>query len=180
MLEVSYMYYIELSTTYYYVIMRTKLTTTLFALFLLLGVGSVATSCSDLNESEVQRMINNSLDGQWQIVNINVKQSDWKWNADEAQWEAFADLPELNNNIYEEGAAVAYIFLGEQGKDERQQLLPYVNTYSDNDGITFTETISCDFQLVGKPTVGFFIKDSQLAQDLDAPRDINFRVVLLY
>lgn len=133
-----------------------------------------------LSDYEIQQMINNSLNNQWTIVHITVRKSDWVWNNSKAQWEAIKNLPELTSNIYEDGALITYLFLGKQGKDEIQKLLPYVETWSDADGNIFTETISCDYQLGNPSTVAFFIKDSDLYQDLNAPQDYNFRIVLLY
>ena len=174
--------------------MKKKLLNSIWAFLLLTGVAfsfNACTTYSDdyLSELEIRRLIEQAIKDnnqnleitQWEIVNIQVKKNDWKWNDKAEQWEAFADLPELTEFIYENGAALGYIFLGTQGVDEVQKLLPYVNTYSDFDGSnTFTETISCDFQLGTPSTVGFFIKLSDLFEDLDAPQNYNFRIVLIW
>ena len=158
---------------------------------ILLGGSSCATD-DTLSELEVRRMIEQALQEnnanleftQWEIVNIPVNRVDWVWNNQLAQWEAFFDLPELTEFIYEQGAQLGYVFIGEQGNDEVQKLLPYVDTYeaSDTNGnpTYFTETISVDYQLGNPSTVGFFIKDSQLVQDPDAPQNYNFRIVLIW
>lgn len=175
--------------------MKRKLFRVLFATFLLVGLGFMAISCGSedyLDEFEVRRMIQEELKKnnqnleftQWKIVNISVAKKDWQWNDEARQYEAFADLPELTEFIYEEGAVLGYVFLGQQGVDEVQKALPYINTYSYTDEhgntMTFTETISYDVQF-GKPsTVAFFIKDSELAKDEDAPQDYNFRIVLIW
>ena len=78
---------------------------------------------------------------------------------------------------------ISYVFIGEQGVDEVQKLLPYINTYSFTDDYgssTFTETISADFQYGNPSTVAFFIKDSDLADDPNAPQNYNFRIVLIW
>jgi len=113
-------------------------------------------------------------------VNITVSKEDWIWNDNKSQWEAVKSLPELTSNIYEEGAQLAYLFLGTQGSGEVQKLLPYVETWSDVNGNIFTETISCDYQLGNPSTVAFFIKESDLYEDPDAPQNYAFRIVLLY
>ena len=150
---------------------------------------ALRSQANGLSEAEIKRLIddainlnNNNLEfTQWKIVNITVNASDWKWDNNSAQWEAFADLPELNEFIYENGAMISYVFIGEQGVDEVQKLLPYINTYSVMEGAdTFTETISADFQQGNPSTVAFFIKDSALAQDPDAPQNYNFRIVLIW
>ncbi len=169
--------------------MKRKFFTFLFAGTLFLGIGMITTSCGKddyLKDYQIQEMIDKSLNGQWKIINISVKKADWKWNSDATQYEAVYDLPELTKATYEEGAILGYIFLGTQGVDEVQKPLPYVNTYSakDNGGNTvyFTETISYDVQYKdnNKSTVAFFIKDSQLTKDEDAPSNYNFRIVLVW
>jgi hypothetical protein len=165
------------------------------AVFIAILFSGFACSTSDdyLDEFEVRRMIEEALREnnenleftQWDIVNITVNQNDWEWNNEAAQWEAVYDLPELTEFIYEQGAQLGYVFIGEQGVDEVQKLLPYVDTWyagddTNGDPVYFTETISVDFQLGNPSTVAFFIKDSQLAQDPDAPRTYNFRIVLIW
>ena len=170
--------------------MKRKFFTFLFAGFLLSGMIFMWTSCSNddyLKDYEIQKMIDESLNGQWKIKNIAVDKNHWVWNATNGQYEAVYDLPELTKSIYEEGAVLGYIFFGQQGVDEVQKPLPFVNTYfggNDTEGkpIYFTETISYDVQYKdnGKSTVAFFIKDSQLAKDPNAPQNYNFRIVLIW
>lgn len=163
----------------------------LIAVALLWGGISCSTDDSYLSEFEVRRMIDEALKEnnkkleftQWKIVNVQVKKEDWKWVDAASQWEVVVDLPELTKFIYENGAAIGYVFLGQQGKDEVQKIMPYVNTYAvEKNGqmFTFTETISCDFQIAPKSTVAFFIKDSELAKDENAPQNYNFRIVLIW
>lgn len=174
--------------------MKRKLTAVIAALMALILYSSCVTKSDDyLSELEIRRIIEQAIKDnnekleitQWDIVNVNVKKGDWKWNTDFEHWEAFADLPELTEFIYENGAALGYVFLGTQGKDEVQKLLPYVNTYYDGNDINgnpvfFTETISCDFHLGSPSTVGFFIKASDLYDDPNAPQNYNFRIVLIW
>lgn len=157
---------------------RKLMNATLAIAGLFLGFG--CSTDDTLTDYEVQQMINNSLEGQWTIVNINVSKEDWIWNDNKSQWEAVKSLPELTSNIYEEGAQLAYLFLGTQGYDEVQKLLPYEETWSDGNGNIFTEIISCDYQLGNPSTVAFFIKKSDLYKDSDAPQNYAFRIVLLY
>lgn len=144
-----------------------------------------------LSEAQIKKIVddaikqnNNNLElTQWNIVNITVNANDWEWNDNTSQWEAFYNLPELTEFIYENGAIISYVFIGQQGEDEVQKLLPYINTYSftDQQGTsTFTETISADFQYGNPSTVGFFIKDSDLAKDPEAQQTYNFRIVLFW
>lgn len=148
-----------------------------------------------LNEYEVRKMIEDAIKQnnekleftQWKIVPITVKKEQWIWNETNKQYEAIIDFPELTKFIYEDGANIGYVFIGEQGKGEVQKMLPFVNTYSsgnDDAGnlITFTETISYDIEYKdnGKSNVAFFIKDSELVKDEDAPQNYNFRIVLIW
>ena len=165
------------------------------AVFLAILISGFACSTSDdyLDEYEVRRLIEEALREnnenleftQWDIVNITVSKNDWQWNNEAAQWEAVYDLPELTEFIYEKGAQLGYVFIGEQGVNEVQKLLPYVDTWyrgddTNGDPIYFTETISVDYQLGNPSTIAFFIKDSQLAQDPEAPRTYTFRIVLIW
>jgi|AGTN01.2.fsa_nt_gi hypothetical protein len=165
----------------------------LFFTAVLFGGYSCSPSDDYLDEHEVRRMIEEALRQnnqqleftQWKIVNIPVNRADWTWNGNTAQWQVVKDLPDLTEFIYENGAQLAYVFIGQQNVDEVQKMLPYINTYyagNDEGGnpIYFTETISCDYQLGSPSTVAFFIKDSQLAQDPDAPQTYNFRIVLIW
>lgn len=154
----------------------------LYASLAIMGLflGVACSTDNSLTHDDVQGMIDQSLNDQWKIVNINVSKTDWVWNDSKSQWEAVKSLPELTSNIYEYGAQLAYLFLGTQNVDEVQKLLPYVETWSDANGNIFTETISCDYQLGSPSTVAFFIKESDMYKDPDAPQNYAFRVVLLY
>lgn len=163
-------------------------------LFLLLTGFSCTSSPSQdyLDEYEVQKMIEDAIRQnnekleftQWKIVNISAKKADWVWNEQIGRYEAIYDLPELTEFIYENGAALGYVFIGTQGVDEVQKLLPFVHTYSETDGqgdtITYTETISCDFQYGSPSTVAFFIQASDLFRVDDYLADYNFRIVLIW
>jgi hypothetical protein len=81
---------------------RKLMNATLAIAGLFLGFG--CSTDDTLTDYEVQQMINNSLEGQWTIVNIAVSKEDWIWNDNKSQWEAVKSLPELTSNIYEEGA----------------------------------------------------------------------------
>jgi hypothetical protein len=161
---------------------------------ILLGGYSCATD-DTLSELEVRRMIEQALQEnnanleftQWEIVNIQVNQNDWEWNVQERRYEAIFSLPELTEFIYESGAVLGYLFLGEQGVNEVQKMLPYVHTYYSTDTggnitETFTETISYDvmYQSGGNSDVAFFIQASDVFEDTNAPQTYNFRLVLIW
>lgn len=157
-----------------------------------------AYSCSDstqdyLNELEIRRMIEeeirkNNLElefTQWEIVSISVKESDWEWFDDTGRYEAVFNLPELTEFIYESGAQIGYVFIGEPGVNEVQKTLPYIHTYyegEDDQGnpILYTETISCDYQLASPSTVAFYIQASDLGRDDSILANYNFRIVLIW
>lgn len=148
---------------------------TLFLLLLFLGY-----SCS---EDPVQQI--DFQETQWKIVNITAKKGDWIWNNANSRYEAIYDLPELTKFIYESGAQLGYVFIGQQGIDEVQKMLPYVHTYyegEDNQGnpVLYTETISCDYQLGSPSTVGFYIQASDLGRDDSLLANYNFRILLIW
>ena len=176
--------------------MKTKFFRALRHAIPLLMVLVIAYSCEDsnnyLDEFEIRRMIeeeirenNKELEfTQWKIVNITVKISDWEWFNDESRYEATYDLPELTEFIYESGAQLGYVYIGEQGKNEVQKILPFVHTYweknDDGDEFIYTETISCDY-MYGKPSsVAFYIQSSDLFRNDDILGNFNFRIVLVW
>lgn len=161
---------------------------------ILLGGYSCATD-DTLSELEVRRMIEQALQEnnanleftQWEIVNIQVNQNHWEWDDQERRYEAIYSLPELTEFIYESGAVLGYLFLGQQGVNEVQKMLPYVHTYYSTDTggnitETFTETISYDvmYQSGGNSDVAFFIQASNVFKDTNAPQTYNFRLVLIW
>lgn len=170
----------------------------LFAVVLLGGY-----SCSDddpyypddyLTEAQVRRMIEEALRQnnedieftKWEIVNITVEMGHWSWNDEVKRYEAVYQLPELNEDIYEIGAVLGYVFIGTQNVDEVQKLLPYVQSYDDVDP-SYTETISFDIQLKKdgelKPSVAFFIQASDLFGGTEFEGSLppyNFRLVMIW
>ncbi len=171
--------------------MKRRLTSVFLSLLVVLGLGGLSSCSSDNNYDnydEIQHMIDQSLNGQWTIVNIKINKADWNWVLEDknkpemgGHYEATAQLPELTENIYKEGAVLGYIIL----PNNVQKPLPWINTYStivNNQNITFSETISYDVQFVaGKQSnVLFTIKDSDLANDQNAPQDYNFKIVLIW
>lgn len=124
------------------------------------------------------------IETQWDVVNITVKKSDWQWKNVDGRYEAVLNLPELTKFIYENGAQLGYVFIGQQNVDEVQKVLPYVHTYyeEDNQGnpILYTETISCDYQFGSPSTVAFYIQASDLQRDDSLLENYNFRIVLIW
>ncbi len=140
-----------------------------------------------LTEEQIRQIIKEEVDKVatgWEVIGIHVKKEDWKWSDETEQYEVVFDLPELTEFIYEKGAALGYVFIGTQGVDEVQKPLPFVFTYKEKDDkgdtFTYTETVSCDFQLGNPSTVAFFIQASDRYRADENLADYNFRVVLIY
>ncbi|RNC63529.1 hypothetical protein [Proteiniphilum sp. X52] len=177
---------------------KTAIASLLFAALLIGGY-----SCSDdgpyypddyLTEAQVRRMIEEALRQnneqleftKWKIVNITVGNGHWSWDDIAKRYEAVYELLDLEEFIYENGAVLGYVFIGEKNINEVQKLLPYVQSYDDADP-PYTETISFDVQYkkddVEKPSVAFYIQSSdlfgseELAEFLPA---YNFRLVLIW
>ena len=158
--------------------MKSKVIKSLKHVPLLLMLLMIGYSCSD---DSVQN--NGFEETQWKIVNVTVKKSDWKWDNDAGRYNAIVNLPELTKFIYESGAQLGYVFIGQQGVNETQKMLPFVNTYQEvigADTFVYTETISCDFMLGTPSTVAFYIQSSDLAKDDYNLADYNFRLVLIW
>lgn len=186
--------------------MEKKLFKTVVASLLLAAVLIGGYSCSDdgpyypddyLTEAQVRRMIEEALRQNneelelkftaWKIVPYQVLESHWAWNPDAGRYEAIYDLSELTEFIYENGAVLGYVFIGQQGVNEVQKLLPFVFTYPITDANgnildTYTETMSFDVQYApnNQSTVAFFIQASDLFQADEYLTDYNFRLVLIW
>ena len=117
--------------------MKRKLFTSLFAGLLLLGIAFTSTSCSDSTKDFEET--------QWNIENFTVNASEWSWDATEKRWEATKQLKFINEFIYESGAVIGYVFIGQQGTNEVQVQLPYVKNYV-VDGNPFVETIGYEYK----------------------------------
>ncbi|MGV8962261.1 MAG: hypothetical protein ACOH2V_02635 [Candidatus Saccharimonadaceae bacterium] len=158
--------------------MKTKVIKSIKHASLLLILLLIGYSCSD---DPVQNI--DFQETQFNIINIQVKKADWKWDNVSERFEAVKDLPELTKFIYENGVQLGYVFIGQQGSNEVQKILPFVNTYKElAQGNTFiyTETISCDFMLGTPSSVAFYIQSSDLEKDEFNLADYNFRIVLVY
>ena len=158
--------------------MKTKMLKTAKYATLLLLTMIIGYSCSDDPVQQIEET-------QWEIVNVSIKNGDWVWDNAVGRYEAIVDLPELTKFVYEKGVQIGYVFIGEQGVNEVQKILPYVHSYyegEDADGkpILYTETISSDFQYGSASTVAFYIQASDLGRDDSILSDYNFRVVLIW
>ncbi len=121
--------------------MKTKMLKLAKYATLLLLLLSISYSCSDssqdyIDEYEIRQMIEDAIRKnnqdleftQWEIVNVSIKKGDWLWDNETGRYDALVDLPELTKFIYENGAQLGYVFIGEQGVNEVQKMLPYVHT----------------------------------------------------
>lgn len=145
-------------------------------LVLMLGYG-----CSDdnfLSDREIQDMIDNSLNGQWQVIPVDITGSDWVWfeNDGEGYYSVSVDLPELKDYIFDEGAALAYYKFNNNSKTA----LPYVKTLKDALGIPYTETYSCDFTLGNPSTATFYLEASDAGKYTGNPPAASFQIILIY
>ena len=161
--------------------MKTKVLKSVKYATLLLFTLLIGYSCSD--DDPVQQIDFNET--QLEMVPITIKRTDWIWDDVAERYEAVVNLPEMTKYVYENGIQLGYVFIGQQGVDEVQKLLPYVHTYYDGDDINgdpiiYTETISCDFMYGSPSTVAFYIQGSDLGSDDSILTDYNFRVVLLW
>lgn len=165
--------------------MKTKMLKTAKYATLLLLTMIIGYSCSD--DPVVQQV--DFDETQWEIVNVSIKNGDWVWDNAVGRYKAVVDLPELTKFVYEKGAQFGYVFIGKQGVNEVQKILPYVHTYweleqgeegEDDVEVLYTETISCDFMYGTPSTVAFYIQASDLGRDDSILSDYNFRVVLIW
>lgn len=158
-------------------IMKRKLFSFTVMAFLLLFIGY---GCSDdsLSDREIQRMIDESLNGQWKIIPVEIDGRDWEWIENEfvGFYAVTVNLPELTANIFDEGAALAYYKFDNDTKTG----LPYVRTIIGDDGVPYTETYSCDFQLGNPSTATFYLGSSDIGMYDPYPPGAEFQIILIY
>lgn len=157
--------------------MKKKLLLSVSALLLLF----LGYSCSDddyLSERDIQQMIDNSLNGQWQIVPVEIAGGDWQ--VFENEFESYhwvtVELPELTDYIFDEGLVHAYYKFDNNAKTG----LPYVKTTVGNDGIPYTETYSCDFVLGNPSTATFHLEASDAGLYDGNPPAASFQIILIW
>src|SRR5690554_5737609 len=113
--------------------MKRKLLLFSVSALLLLTFGYGCTQDDFLSDREVQQMIDDSLNGQWQIIPVAINNTDWQWyeNEFEGYYAVTVDLPELTDYIFDEGAALAYF----KFNNDTKTALPYVKTTIGDNGI---------------------------------------------
>lgn len=158
--------------------MRSKLVLLGISALLVLFLGQGCTEDDYMSDRDIQDMIDNSLNGQWQVIPVSINGADWEWfeNEDEAYYAATVNLPELKDYIFDEGAALAYYKFNNNSKTA----LPYVKTLKDSSGIPYTETYSCDFVLGNPSTATFYLEASDAARSLGNPPSASFQIILIY
>jgi len=155
--------------------MKRRLFTSLFAVVLLIGSAFFVTSCTDQNDDIVETA--------WNVENFTVNASEWSWSPANRRWEAVKQLEYIDDFIYEDGAVIGYVFLGEQNVNEVQVQLPYLKSYRLDDGdggfFIFTETIGYEYSILTNRAT-FFIEPSDGIEDTDAKVTYNFRIVMIW
>lgn len=156
---------------------------------LLLFLGYGCANDNYLSDREIQQMIDNSLNGQWQIVNITVKRKHWEWvyNPEKeykGYYSAIVDLPELKDYIFDEGAVLAYYKYDNNSKTTLPYLKKYDFEFTGDDGLvyddTYSEDISCDFILANPSYVEFIIEASDRERFDEGLQDRDFQIVLIW
>lgn len=137
--------------------------------------------CSDddyLSDREIQQMIDESLNGQWQIIPVKINPGDWQLYQGEFEtyYSATVELQELKEYIFTGGVALAYYYFNQDSKT----VLPYVKTFIGDDGIPYTLTYSCDFALGNPSTATFYLEASDAGIYLGNPPVADFDIVLIW
>lgn len=107
--------------------------------------------------------------------------SNWTWDSNLRCFVYYEAIPELTQEIYDDGAMTATVFVDPGTTDEVQHILPFVHTYEvpkTGGGTTiYTETISCTFKPGG---VWFAIQASDLVEDPTVLFDYDFKVAIFW
>lgn len=112
---------------------------------------------------------------------ITVAPAQWTWNPNIGSFEYYVSIDKLNEkDIYDNGAMVASIFINPGQADERQEMLPYVNTYElvlDGEPYKYTETMSCTFVRGG---VWLYLQASDLEGDPAVLSDYQYKISIFW
>lgn len=92
------------------------------------------------------------------------KISQWTWNNDRGRYEATVKFPHLNKDIYDSGVLNASVFVKLSDNYEVQTPLPYIQTWTDNKGTPYTETLSFDIS-ANNNEIAFYIQSTDLGRD---------------
>jgi hypothetical protein len=149
--------------------MKRKLFSLLLGGLLLSGTAFFVTSCDS----------DDTVETAWDIQHYPVEASEWSWNSAGKRWEAVKQLKYIDEFIYEKGAVIGYVFLGEPNRDEVQTQLPCTRAYHSSGNPDFTETIGCEYSRLTN-RVTFYIQPSDGIQDPNAKVYYAFRIVMIW
>lgn len=119
-------------------------------------------------------------DGQDGWANIfvgyyTISSASWELSAGETFFYADVDCPELTDFVYNEGVVIGYYLLDYNTENEVQIPLPF-DIYYNEDGASWTETISFDFVAGG---IRFYYEPSDFYTDFTVPTS-SFKIALMW
>ncbi len=155
--------------------MKMKIISSLKLCILLSLFGTLAYSCTDEYITE-----ENYYGPDWDVKTYTIYPEDWQW--DGSRYYCVVNSPKLSELVYEEGAVLGSVFLGEMGVDEVQYLLPYIYTNRDPDtGIPYTRTISYDYNI---GSICFYCQysdlDTSTPYNMPPEGEFNFKMTLFW
>lgn len=156
--------------------MKRKLSTTLIALIMIVGLGIGAVSCTTDNNTHITET-------QWKIVNIKINKNDWKWDNETGEYSVAINLPELTPFIFNEGLVESYIKFNDNTKANLPTAKSYDYVIEENGEEfygTYTEHIRSDYQVGNPSTVAFYIEASDLMRADEYLETKYFQVVLVW
>lgn len=123
------------------------------------------------------------------IVDVKVDAKQWQYTDpygknpyDNNYFYAAVNVPEITENVFDNGQVQAYIVYDRNSKDAMQHLLPYVRHYEeqlpDSTWTYYTETVDCVY---GIGWIEFNYRASDFAYEDDVtinPNTMDFRVVI--
>ena len=123
------------------------------------------------------------------IVDVTVKAADWQYTNfsnttpfANNYFYATVNVPEITENVFDNGQVHAYIVYDRKSKDAMQHLLPYVRHYeemlADSTWSYYTETVDCTY---GIGWIEFNYRASDFAYEDNVkinPNEMDFRVVI--
>ncbi len=119
----------------------------------------------------------------WFIKVYTIKSDEWELVMGEDElgsyYMAEVEIPELDEDIYEDGTVFCYMFQNIDGLEVQTPLpftIPYGETNQNGEELLWTETYAFDFT---EGSIGFYVNYSHFYTS-NRPPDISYRVVLNY
>lgn len=139
------------------------------------------TGCT--KEYITEEYITNVTGTDMEMHDFTVPVNDWKWNGDMNRYECAFSFPAFDEYMFEEGAVQGWVYIWKTFGDKDYPVLsqcPYVQSYSDGEGYTYSETIGYDLYLKPEKQIVFYIQASDLSDVSEYLDEYKFKINFIF